>query len=571
MRINRSFVVLTCVFLASILFLSLRNKPVKAVSPPPPKRPNIIVIMADDLGFSDIGCYGGEVNTPNINYLANNGVRYTQFYNTSRCCPTRASLLTGLYNHQAGIGKMTDAEDEPGYQGHITENAVTLAEVLKTAGYHTAMSGKWHVSNTNGQKNPKDQMDWLNHHKDFGDFSPISQYPTSRGFEKYFGTIWGVVDYFDPFSLVSGTTPIKSVPKNYYHTDAINDTAVAYIKGYAKSSQPFFMYVAENAPHWPLMAKPEDIARYKNTYKGGWDAIRKARYEKMIKLGLIDPATTKLSERWKNDLKWEDNPHKDYDAQAMAVHAAMIDCMDQGIGRIINALKQTGQLDNTLIVFLADNGASAENCAAYGPGFDRPNETRDGRKITYSTETQAMPGPETTYSSIGARWANVANTPYLFWKEESYEGGVHTPMIAFWPKGITAKKGSYNAHVGHVMDFMSTFVELAGAKYPTAYKGHQIPPTTGISFVSTFSGKQTPGHEDLFNEHFGARYARSGDWKLVARSNDTTWHLFNLANDKSETTDLKARYPEKVQQLEGKWHRWANTHDVFPKPGRNRK
>lgn len=564
MRKHKLFASLMLVSVAGTALVAWKSKQLQTT--PKPKRPNIIVILADDMGFSDVGSYGGEIHTPNIDYLAHNGIRYTQFYNTSRCCPTRASLLTGLYNHMAGIGKMTDAEDEPGYLGHITENAVTLAEVLKTAGYQTAMSGKWHVSNTNGQKNPKDQMDWLNHHKDFGDFSPISQYPTSRGFSKYFGNIWGVVDYFDPFSLVSGTTPIKSVPKNYYHTDAINDTAVAYIKGYAKSKQPFFLYVAETAPHWPLMAKPEDIAKYKNTYKGGWDAIRKARYEKMIKLRLIDPATTKLSERWKDDLKWENNPNKDYDALAMAVHAAMIDCMDQGIGRIINALKQTGQLDNTLIVFLSDNGASAENCAAYGPGFDRPDETRDGRKIVYSTTTQAMPGPETTYSSIGQRWANVANTPYQLWKAESYEGGIHTPMIAFWPKGITAKKGGFNTHVGHVMDFMSTFVELAGAKYPKEYKGHQIPPTTGISLVSTFSGKQTPGHEDLFNEHFGARYARSGNWKLVSKSNDTTWHLFNLANDKSETTDLKAKYPEMVQQLQSKWHHWADTHQVFPKP-----
>ncbi|MEO3403102.1 arylsulfatase [Mucilaginibacter sp. CAU 1740] len=538
---------------------------------PPKKRPNIIVILADDLGFSDIGCYGGEVKTPNLDYLAQNGIRYTQFYNTSRCCPTRASLLTGLYNQQAGIGKMTDAEDEPGYLGHITDNAVTIAEVLRSAGYHTAMSGKWHVSNTNGQPNAKDQLDWLNHHKDYPEFSPISQYPTSRGFEKFFGTIWGVVDFYDPFSLVSGTTPIKTVPKNYYHTDAINDTAVAYIKGYAKSSKPFFLYVAENAPHWPLQAKPEDIAKYKDTYKAGWQAIREARYKKMVRLGLIDPTKTKLSDRWKGDLDWDKNPAKEWDAMAMAVHAAMIDRMDQGIGRIINALKQTGQLDNTLIVFLSDNGASAENCAAYGPGFDRPNETRDGRKVIYATEKQAMPGPETTYSSIGQRWANVANTPYEYWKAESYEGGVHTPMIAYWPKGISAPKGGFNSHMGHVMDFMSTFVELSGAKYPTTYKGHTIQPTTGISLVPTFSGKQTGGHEDLFNEHFGARYARLGNWKLVSLSNDTTWHLFDMANDKTETTDLKTKYPAKVHQLDSLWHIWADTHKVFPKPGKNSK
>ena len=533
------------------------------------RRPNIIVIMADDLGFSDIGCYGGEIHTPNIDYLATNGIRYTQFYNTSRCCPTRASLLTGLYNQQAGIGKMTDAEDEPGYRGHLGENTVTLAEVLKSAGYQTAMSGKWHVSNTNVQKNPQDQLDWLNHKKDFGDFSPVSQYPTSRGFDKFFGNIWGVVDFFDPFSLVSGTKPIKNVPKNYYHTDAINDTAVAYIQSCAKSSAPFFIYVAETAPHWPLMALPEDIARYKNTYKSGWDAIRKARYQKMSKQGLIDPAQTKLSERWQGDLTWEANPDKDWDAQAMAVHAAMVDRMDQGIGRMIKALRETGQLDNTLILFLSDNGASPENCAAYGPGFDRPSETRDGRKIAYDLKKQLMPGPQTSYASIGQRWANVANTPYQYWKAESYEGGVHTPLVAFWPKGITAKKGRFSAQVGHVMDFMSTFAEIAGATYPKRYKGQAITPTTGISLLPSFEGKAVTGHESLFNEHFGARYARSGDWKIVSSSRDSSWHLFNLATDRTEIQDLATRYPERVRQLKSQWHQWANTHQVFPKPAQN--
>jgi arylsulfatase A-like enzyme len=560
--------ILLLAILSILMFGGFEKRQTVASSPKADRKPNIIVIMADDLGFSDIGCYGGEIHTPNIDYLANNGIRYTQFYNTSRCCPTRASLLTGLYNQQAGIGKMTDAEDEPGYRGHLTENTVTLAEVLKSAGYQTAMSGKWHVSNTNVQKNPQEQLDWLNHKKDYGDFAPIDQYPTSRGFDKYFGNIWGVVDFFDPFSLVSGTKPIKNVPKNYYHTDAINDTAVAYIKSYAKTAAPFFMYVAETAPHWPLMALPEDIAKYKDTYTSGWDAIRKARYQKMSKMGLIDPAKTKLSDRWQNELTWENNPDKAWDAQAMAVHAAMIDRMDQGIGRMIKALRETGQLDNTLILFLSDNGASPENCAAYGPGFDRPSETRDGRKIVYDLKKQIMPGLQTSYASIGQRWANVANTPYQFWKAESYEGGVHTPLVAFWPKGITAKKGSYSAQVGHVMDFMSTFVDLAGATYPASYKGHGITPTTGISLAPSFQGKTSPGHASMFNEHFGARYARSGDWKLVSASRDTTWHLFNLATDKTETQDVAAQYPDKVRQLESQWRQWANTHQIFPKPSK---
>ncbi|MES2807394.1 MAG: arylsulfatase [Bacteroidota bacterium] len=541
----------------------------KPKTTPAAAKPNIIIIMADDLGYSDIGCYGGEVKTPNIDFLANNGIRFKQFYNTSRCCPTRASLLSGLYNHQAGIGKMTDAEDEPGYQGHLSDNAVTIAEVLKTAGYNTAMAGKWHVSNTSGRPTPKEQLDWLNHHKEYPEFSPLAQYPTNRGFDKYFGTIWGVVDFFDPFSLVSGTKPITSVPKDYYQTDAISDTAVAYVNGYAKSKKPFFLYIAHNAPHWPLHAKPADIAKYKDTYKGGWDAIRQARYNRMVKMGLIDPKTTKLSPRWNDDLKWENNPDKAWDAEAMAVHAAMIDCMDQGIGRLLAALKKNGQLDNTLIVFLSDNGASAENAPAYGPGFDRPNETRDGRPVSYSLKKDVMPGPETVYSSIGQRWANVANTPYRLWKAESYEGGLRTPMIAYWPKGITAKKGGYSNQVGHVMDFMATSVELAGAKYPTTYKGKAITPTTGISLVPSFSGKVVPGHEVIFNEHFQARYARSGDWKMVSGT-DRNWHLYNLAEDRSETTDVKDQFPDKVKELDGLWQKWANSHQVLPKPGRKK-
>lgn len=563
MKTKRGFFYVVPILLSTVVLTGFRQyKPVKKDT-----RPNIIVILADDMGFSDAGCYGSEIQTPNIDFLAYNGIRYTQFYNTSRCCPTRASLLTGLYNQQAGIGKMTDAEDEPGYLGHLSQDAVTLAEVLKMAGYHTAMSGKWHVSNTNGQKTATEQMAWLNHHQTFGDFSPISQYPTSRGFERFFGTIWGVVDFFDPFSLVSGTTPIEKVPADYYHTDAINDTAVAYIKDYANSQAPFFLYVAHNAPHWPLMALPEDIAKYKDTYKSGWEAIRNTRYQKMVKMGLVNPATTKLSPRWKDELTWAQNPDTTWDAMAMAVHAAMIDRMDQGIGRIIRALKETGQLDNTLILFLSDNGASPENCANYGPGFDRPDETRDGRKIIYATQKQALPGPQTTYASIGQRWANVANTPYQYWKAESYEGGIHTPLIAYWPKGITTHKGGFNNRTGHVMDFMSTFVELAKAHYPERYNGHKIPATTGTSLVASFKNKTGTGHAELFNEHFGARYARSGDWKIVSLSNDTTWHLFNLAADKTETRDLAAQYPEKVQELQTRWYEWAQTHQVFPKPG----
>ena len=571
MKSKKIFLSIAAVSGSAIIFLSAFQKnEVKPIIKPRAERPNIVVILADDMGFSDAGCYGGEIQTPSLDFLANNGVRYREFYNTSRCCPTRASLLTGLYNQQAGIGKMTEEENQPGYLGRLGDNTVTIAEVLKTAGYNTAMSGKWHVSNTFVQKNPKEQLDWLNHKKDYGDFSPISQYPTSRGFDQFFGTIWGVVDFFDPFSLVSGTKPIKNVPKDYYHTDAISDTAVAYINSWKTSTKPFFLYVAQNAPHWPLQAEPKDIAKYKDTYKVGWDVIREARYKKMVKLGLIDSATTKLSKPLGRKSAWENNPDKVWDAEAMAVHAAMIDRMDQGIGRIIDALRKTGKLDNTIIVFLSDNGASPENAAAYGPGFDRPSETRTGSPIIYATKKEAMPGPQTTYSSIGNIWANVANTPYQYAKAESFEGGIHTPMIAYWPKGIKAKKGSFSNQRGHVMDFMKTFVELAGAKYPETYKGKNIIPSSGVSLLPSFQGKENAGHHTLFNEHFGARYARSGNWKLVSLSNDTTWHLYDLSKDKSEVNDLANKNPKKVEELKLLWKTWANSNQVFPKPGKSK-
>jgi len=528
-------------------------------------KPNIIIILADDMGFSDPGCFGGEIQTPNLDYLSSNGLRFSQFYNASRSCPTRASLLTGLYSHVAGIGEMTTDRHTEGYRGYLTENTVTLAEVLKEAGYNTAMSGKWHVSNTPAIEDPLDQLNWLNHHEEHPLFSPIEQYPTSRGFNKFFGTVWGVVDYFDPFSLTDGTLPVKSVPQNYYQTDAINDTAVAYIKEFSKEDKPFFLYVAHNAPHWPLMALPEDIDKYKETYKVGWDVIRQGRYNKLVLEGIIDSAKYPLSPRLKNEIKWENNPDKEWDAMAMSVHAAMVDRMDQGIGRIISALQESGQIENTLILFLSDNGASPEDCARYGPGFDRPDETRKGEKIIYPTDKRTLPGPETTFSSIGPIWANVSNTPFRLAKAESYEGGIHTPMIAFWPKGIKVKKGSVSDHLGHVVDFMSTCVELAQTTYPVKYKGHSISPMQGLSLVPVFKNKKAPEHVNLFNEHFGARYIRTDNWKLVSTASDSTWHLYNLEVDRTELNDLSVQFPNKEKEMKRIWTKWALHNKVLPK------
>lgn len=537
--------------------------------PAPPKdtRPNIILILADDMGYSDIGCYGGEIATPNIDYLAANGLRFTQFYNNSRCCPTRASLLTGIYSHDAGIGNMSNDQHQPGYQGHLLDNTVTLAEMLKAAGYHTGMAGKWHVSNTLVQPTPEAQLKWLDHQEEHPLFSPLEQYPTNRGFEKFYGTLWGVVDYFDPFSLVSGTEPVTHLPPNYYHTDAINDSAASFIRQFSRDDQPFFLYVAENAPHWPVQALPEDIKKYKDTYTKGWEAIRQERYRRMIRKGIIDPATHPLPPM-EHDTQWAKNPNKEYDARAMAVHAAMIDRMDQGIGRIIKALRESGRLENTIIVFLSDNGASPELCANFGPGFDRPAETRDGRKIIYPADKRTLPGPETVYGSIGPVWANVSNTPYRYWKIESYEGGMRTPMVVYWPKGMRAPKGSLTAQLGHVMDFMPTFAMLAKTQYPTRSHGHLTPTMDGSSLLAILQGNQREGYNLLFNEHNNRRYLRSGDWKIVSTNTDTTWHLYNLRDDATETKDLAAKYPDRVSQMNHDWQELAREHHVYPKPSK---
>lgn len=531
------------------------------------KRPNIIIILADDMGYSDIGCYGGEIETPNIDKLAKNGLRFSQFYNASRCCPTRASLLTGLYSHQAGIGNMSFDQQTPGYRGYLTENTVTLAELLKKGGYSTGMVGKWHVANTNVKEPKEEQIAWLNHEKAYEQFAPLEQYPTSRGFDKYYGTIWGVVNFFDPFSLVNGTTPVKNVPKDYYYTDALNDTASAYIKQFSTKDQPFFLYVAHTAPHWPLQALPEDIRKYEEVYKAGWDAIRGRRYQKMIAQGLFPADKNILSPRWAGGRKWEENPNKDWDAYAMAVRAAMIDRMDQGIGRIMETLKASGELDNTLIFFLSDNGASSDDAQKYGPGLDRPGGTRDGREIVYPVDKKVLPGPETTFASTDNLWGNAANTPFRYWKVNSYEGGICTPLVAHWPAGVKAGKGSVTNQVGHVIDFMATVSELAAVPYPQKFKGHTITPVEGQSLVPVLKGQVRKGHEYLFFEHLNGKAVRYGDWKLVSLHGRSNWELYNIKEDRTELNDLSAQYPELVEKLKNVWMEWAKENHVLPKPG----
>lgn len=527
-------------------------------------RPNIIVIMADDMGYSDAGCYGGEIETPNLDGLAANGLRFTNFYNTSRCCPTRAALMTGLYPHQAGVGRMTFNQDAPGYRGRLKPNAMTIAEALRASGYSTAMVGKWHLSLT--KRTPQNAA-WVSHRMDLGRFSDPTTYPVGRGFQEHWGTIWGVVDFFDPFSLVHNTTPVAAVPDGFYYTDALNDRAARFVEKYGKRDRPFFLYVAHTAPHWPLHALPEDIAKYRETYTVGWDKIRASRYRRMVDKGLIEPDTAVLSPRQDKEKRWQDNPDKEWDARAMAVHAAMIDRLDRGLSRITAKLKEIGEYENTLIFFLSDNGASPETPSRFGPEFDRPSHTRDGREIPYDTEKKVMPGPQLSYSGIGPMWANAANTPFRYWKKEQYEGGVATPLIVHWPAGLKAAPGAITDQPGHVVDIMATALAIGKARLPPYFRGRATIPIEGKSLLPVFEGGERDPNRAIYFEHFNARGIRKGNWKLVSLANKQ-WELYDLANDRTETQNLAAADPARVKELAADFDAWAERAGVYPLPAR---
>jgi len=522
-----------------------------AAQKPAASRPSIIIIMADDMGYSDIGCYGGEINTPHLDRLSKNGLKMMNFYNNARCCPTRASLLTGQYAHKVGLANNGNA---------LTRNGATIAELLKENGYQTAMAGKWHLSDDVQMSTKEGQLKWLNHQA-FADspFASPESYPINRGFQKHYGVIWGVVDYFDPFSLVDGERPVKEVPDNYYITDAINQKSVEYIKEFTAKQQPYFLYVAYTAPHWPVQARPEDIDKYKDTYKMGWDELRKQRYDRMVKMKLIDPATTPLLDVMGRMGEWNklSGEEKEKQAAKMAAHAAMIDRLDQGVGQIMATLEQTKTLDNTLIIFLADNGASPEIINT--PGYDRPSQTRDGRKLEYDKDVQtANIGKEISYTGIGSNWANAANTPYRFWKMESFEGGIHTPMIVYWPAGLKTKKGSSTNILGHVTDILPTLLDISRTKYPSSYHDHALTPLDGKSFLPLLRGTEYHGREGIFFEHAKGKAYIKGHWKLVMQTSGNEWELYDLGKDKNENNNLAAQYPGKLQEMKTEWENWYN-------------
>lgn len=534
-----------------------------------PGRPNIIVILSDDMGFSDIGCYGGEIQTPNLDALATGGVRFTQFYNMARCCPTRASLLTGLYPHQTGVGHMMEDRGLEGYRGRLNRNCVTVAEALKPAGYRNYAVGKWHVT-------PGDSARAL---------ASTNHWPLQRGFDRHYGTIHGAGSFWDPSSLVRDNQIITAASdpqypsKDYYYTDAISDHAVRFLRDHTKdhAAQPFFLYVAYTAAHWPMHARESDIAKYKGRYRAGYEAIRAERWAKQKQLGLVDPKwePSRLVGDWS---KVKDQP---FEERCMEVYAAMVDCMDQGIGRIVTELKALGQFDNTLILYLQDNGGCAENVgrgthatvrgdqptlppmAPEDQQFSsQPKQTRDGWPVRQGYGV--MPGGPDTYIAYGREWANVSNTPFREYKHWTHEGGISTPLIAHWPAGIApSRRDKLESQPAHLIDIMATCIDLAGATYPKEHGGERIQPMEGVSLRPLLAGKSIERTQPIFWEHEGNRAVRDGRWKLVSKENQS-WELYDMESDRTELHDLANSAPSKARELAAQWDAYAARANVLP-------
>jgi len=512
----------------------------------PSERPNIVLVVADDLGFSDLGCYGGEIKTPHLDHLAHNGLRFTQFYNNAICDSTRASLLTGLYPRQVGVGKL--------------QHCVTIAEVLHSAGYRTLMAGKWHLSG----------------------------HPRGRGFDRYYGLLSGCCNHFNPgakrldeplpgkkfhgdnqpFAVDDKVIRPYTPPRGFYSTDAFTDAALQFLDEYGEEDRPFFLYVAYTVPHYPLHAPPEDIAKYRGKYMSGWDRLRKARFDRLQNLRLIDRNWT-LSPRSPHAPAWNDIKDKDAWDLKMAVYAAMVDRMDRNISRIMEKLRALGKDDNTLVLFLSDNGPSDE---------DR------------TSTPDIPPGPVESYRTVDLPWANVSNTPFRHFKRWNHEGGISTPLIAYWPKVIS--KGGETTHtMGHVIDIMASCLDIAGAEYPAAHNGDEVTPLEGRSLwpiFRKFSGSTEDSSTEIeellarpifWNQQGLWRAVRLGKWKLVSPDHtiqynpwrasrkgrilhdapsdpDELWELYDMEADRSELNNLAQEHPNRVQQLAGMYAAW---------------
>jgi arylsulfatase A-like enzyme len=517
---------------------------------PETRPPNVLLVVADDLGFSDLGCYGGEINTPVLDGLADAGVRFSQFSNTARCSPSRASLLTGLHPHQTGIGILTNDDRPVGYPGSLNDRCLTLAEVLADAGYATFLVGKWHLSSDM--------------------WNPDASWPTRRGFQRFYGTLAGCGSYYWPGTLMRGEQPAEHEPlgREFYYTDAISTEAAQFVRRHAHEAptQPFFLYVAHTAPHWPLHAFDEDIDRYADTFKPGWDALREQRMQRLVEAGLL-PADAALSERDPTQPAWSAEPHQAWQLRRMQAYAAQVDRMDQSIGQLVGTLRDIGAFHNTLIVFLSDNGASCEELPKGDLEQFRHRRdilrvtTRDGRPVRIGNSPELMPGPEDTYASYGRPWANLSNTPFRFYKQWVHEGGIATPFIVHWPDG-GLRDGAVLHDPFQLVDVVPTILEATGTSYPDRFRDREPLPLVGRSMLGALRGEPAP-EATLYWEHTGNCAVRKGRWKLV-REYPRDWELYDLTHDRSETRDISRDHVEVVTELAYAFDDWAARVGVVP-------
>jgi arylsulfatase A-like enzyme len=510
-----------------------------------PARPNIVLILVDDMGFSDLGCYGSEIPTPHLDALAAGGLRFTQFYNTARCSPTRAALITGLHPHQAGMGRLAEegvgltVSHPEGYLGYLNSRSVTIAEALRPAGYKSYLAGKWHL----GQR---DEGKW----------------PRQRGFDRFYGLLPGASSFFKPAGNRSLTLDNQPLPPptdpDYYTTDAFTDFAIQTVREHT-SPEPFFLYLALTAPHWPLHARPEDIAKFTGKYRAGWDALRAERHARQKSLGLF-PADAPLSPRDENARAWDaltpaEQTGLDY---RMAVYAAQVHRMDWNIGRLVATLREQGRLENTLLIFLSDNGGCAEPYTDLGgQPAERINDPAFSGNVSY-----------------GTGWANASNTPFRKFKSQLYEGGIATPLIVHWPAGLKTKPGSFESTPGYLTDIMPTALAVAGATYPAVSHGQPTVPLEGRSLLPLLTASSAPVAQRVFTwEQYGFKAVRVGDLKAVFsppglhdKAGRGQWELYDLARDRNEVHDLAAARPGDLQQLVAHWDAWAARAQVFPVP-----
>lgn len=510
-------------------------------------QPNFLLILADDMGYSDIGAYGGEIHTPRIDQLATQGVRFTQFYNTARCCPTRASMMTGLYPHQAGMGHLTGRNMGDGYQGYLNDECVTIAELLRENGYFTALTGKWHAGNLR------------------------EAWPENRGFSRFFGihnyvdSYFKVLDYCEVFEDGEIVIPKEDFPtlygdpeKEWYTTDVFTNKAIDYIDEALEAGMPFFQYVAYNAPHWPLEAHDEIIEKYLDDYQEGYEALRVSKYEKMKQIGLVS-RQWKLPEQPTPDWNSLSDSAREDTRFRRAIYSAQIEILDENIGRLVDHLDEKGVLDETIILFLSDNGCCAEPHAQIF-GYQWGHNT----KWNYSQwrRNSARAG-----ASQGEIWSVASNSPFRLHKRYTHEGGIATPLIVHWPGGIE-NSDRWDERPGHLIDIMATILDLTGLDYPETWNGRTIQASAGISFLPNLKNKPGNDHEALYWEHEGHGAIRQGDWKLVSlvARDDSSWELYNLKDDRTETNDLAQQMPQKVSELLNMWKVWALENRVLPWP-----